>query len=96
MKNKNAWIAFLIVANVALAAGIFVMAQPAKPAFAQGTGLAGNYLAVAGEVQDSYDALYLIDMRSYVLHALVYDRGRRELEYAASRDLRRDFRNDRD
>lgn len=96
MKKKDAWIAFLIVANVALAAGIFVMAQPAKPAFAQGTGLAGNYLAVTGQIQQGYDALYLIDMRANVFHALVYDRGKRGLEYVASRDLRRDFRNDRD
>ncbi len=94
--TKRIALAGLIVLNVALAAGVLTSAFRPEPAFAQGTGLAGNYLAVTGEVQDQFDALYLLDMRTWVLHAFHYDRGPRRLAYADSRDLQRDFRSNRD
>lgn len=62
---------------------------------AAGGALSGNYLLVAGEIQDQYDALYLLDTTSRNLYAFKYDRGRRELELVAARDLEADFRNNR-
>lgn len=94
--KKESWIAMLVCANVALLAGIVLWTLPQKTALAQGTGLAGNYMAVAGEVQDQFDALYVVDMKNHILHAFQFDRGKRQLNYVDSRDLKRDFRNDRE
>lgn len=94
--NRNTWLSILICLNVALLVAIGLTAAAPRSALAQATGLSGNYLAVCAEVQDQFDALYLIDYPSKTLHAFTWDRGRRQLEYANSRDLRRDFRHDRD
>ncbi len=93
--KKDHWIAALVCANVALLAALALATTAPKSALAQATGLAGNYMAVAGEVQDEFDALYLVDLKSHILHAFQFDRGKKQLEYVDSRDLRRDFRNDR-
>jgi hypothetical protein len=92
--KKESWIAALVCANVALLAGIVLQTMPQNTALAQGTGLGANYMAVAGEVQDQYDALYVVDMKNHVLHAFQYDRGQRMNVHLASRSLKRDFRND--
>ncbi len=63
------------------------------PAFAQATGLSGNYLAVSGSIQSNFDALYVLDMQTKFLHGFIWHRGRRELEYVGNRQLERDFRN---
>lgn len=94
--NKQTWISLLVCVNLALLTGVIVAATSLPAANAQATGLSGNYLAVCGEVQDQFDALYLIDSQSKTLHAFSWDRGEKHLRYAQSRDLRRDFRNDRD
>lgn len=94
--TKQTWISLLVCVNLALLTGIVLTATSPPTANAQATGLSGNYLAVCGEVQDQFDALYLIDSQNKTLHAFSWDRGRKQLEYASSRDLRRDFRNDRD
>lgn len=93
--KKETWIAALVCLNALLLAGIVFATTSPRMAHAQGTGLAGNYMAVAGAVQEQVDALYIVDMKNQILHAFQYDRGRRELAYVDSRDLRRDFRNDR-
>lgn len=90
--TKRSWIALLICANVGLLAGIVLATSMPRAAYAQATGLAGNYLLVAGELQDQYDALYMLDLKQAVLHAFYYDRGPRRLAYAHSRSLERDFR----
>jgi len=91
--SKRICIGVLVCLNLALLAGI-VMATTGPPlALAQATtGLAGRYMVVAGEVQDQYDALYLLDTRSRNLYVFLYDRGRRQLRLSAARDLERDFR----
>lgn len=93
--KKDRWIAALVCANVALLAGLAVATTSLRSAFAQGTGLSGNFMAVAGEVQDQFDALYVVDLKNHILHAFQFDRGKKQLDYVDSRDLRRDFRNDR-
>ena len=92
--KKETWIAALACANAALLAGIVLQTMPQNTAMAQGTGLGGNYMAVAAEVQDQYDALYVVDMKNHILHAFQYDRGQRMNTYVDSRSLKRDFRND--
>ena len=92
--KKDRWIAALVCANVALLAGLALATTSLKSAFAQGTGLGANYMAVTGEVQDQFDALYVVDMKNHILHAFQFDRGRKQLDYVDSRDLRRDFRNE--
>lgn len=83
----------LVCLNAVLATALVIMAWPLPTAHAQATGLAGNYMMVAGEVRDQFDALYVVDMRSRIVHAFYYDIGTKQLRYADSRDLERDFRN---
>ena len=92
--KKESWIAALVCANVVLLVGIVLQTMPQKTALAQGTGLGGNYMAVTAEVQDQFDALYVVDMKNQILHAFQYDRGQRMNTYVDSRSLKRDFRND--
>ncbi len=93
--SKNAWLAALICANVLLLMGICLVSYSLPAAKAQGTGLAQHILAVSGEIQDKYDALYILDTRERTLHTFVWDKGRRELQYTDWRDIERDFRNNR-
>lgn len=79
--------------NAGLLAALVLRASPPPAALAQGTGLAGNYVMVAGEIQDGYDALYLIDLTTRHLHAFYYDRGTNALRHGGYRSLERDFRN---
>jgi hypothetical protein len=100
--SKNTWLAVLICANVALIAGLCLVTWSLPAARAQGAaqappqaaaGPVGNLLAVSGEIQDKYDALYLLDPRARTLHAFMWDKSTRELVYTDWRDLDRDFRN---
>ncbi|MBW7906148.1 MAG: hypothetical protein LC135_16715 [Phycisphaerae bacterium] len=93
--TKNACISMLICLNLALLAGIVLCTYSPPAAQAQATGLAGNYVMVAGEIRDQFDALYVIDMRVRVLHAFMYDRGQKRMFLADSRDLERDMRSNR-
>lgn len=93
--KKDRWIAAMVCLNAMLLVGIVLATTRPRSALAQATGLAGNYMAVAGEIQDQFDALYIVDLKNHILHAFQFDRGQKQLEYVDSRDLRRDFRNDR-
>lgn len=90
-------ISALVAVNLLLLAALLMIAAPERRAQAQVVGgLAGQYLSVAGEIQDQFDAVYMIDVRARAMHAFTFDRGRKELELADSRDLERDFRNNRE
>jgi len=91
--NKRAWLTLLIALNLALAGGLLLWNTKPQAAWAQAGSLAGNYLVVAGEARDQYDAVYMIDMRTRVLHAFYFDLGTKQLKYGDARDLERDFRN---
>jgi hypothetical protein len=92
--RKSTLLALLVCVNMALLTAIVLRTYSPPAAYAQGTGLGGNYVMVAGEIQDGYDALYLIDTQSRYLHALYYDRGTNSLRHGGYRSLRRDFRNE--
>jgi len=95
--GKAVALAGLVALNAMLLAAIVLATVPEKQAFAQAAGgLAGQYVVVAGEVQDQFDAVYMIDVRARALHAFTFDRGTKQLELGDSRDLERDFRNNRD
>lgn len=93
--SKNLLLAGLVCLNLILLTILCIANYRLPEAVAQGTGLAGNYMIVAGEIQDEYDALYLLDLRARSLHAFYWDKGRRQLVYSDWRDLERDFRNNR-
>lgn len=95
---KKHLIRVLIGANLILAAALFLAHVPLQRAFAQDNpplapALSGRYLAVAGETQDEFDVVYLLDTKERTVHVLMYDRSRRRLNYSAFRDLDLDFRN---
>jgi hypothetical protein len=94
--SKTTAIAGLICVNLLLLTALCLAGYSLPTASAQGTGLSGNYILVSGEIQDKYDALYLLDLRERTLHAFYWDKGRRDLIFSDSRDLERDFRNNRD
>lgn len=92
---KRTSLACLICLNLLLLAAMIFAHTPPRPALAQGTGLADNYLAVAGEVQDEFDALYILDHKARTLHTFLLRRGTYDLEYGGMRLLDRDFRHNR-
>ncbi len=92
MKRKSTWLAALVCVNLVLLTALVVLGRPPRAAVAQGAGLGGNYLLVAGQVQSQFDALYLLDLRERALHVFYFERGARELKYGGFRDLERDFR----
>jgi hypothetical protein len=94
--SRNKLLALLVCANVVLLAGLILRSTSLPSALAQGTGLAGNYVVVAGEVRDQFDALYLLDLRTRVLTCYLFDRTSKRLTPTDSRDLERDFRNNRE
>ncbi|MBK8915309.1 MAG: hypothetical protein IPM64_12055 [Phycisphaerales bacterium] len=94
--TKSFWVSALLCANLILLTGIALFVGTPQTAVAQPTGLAGNYLTVAGEIQSKHDALYIVDLRSRLLHAFYVDRTNLRFVYADTRDLERDFRNNRD
>ena len=91
--NKTAWLTVLICANLILLTSLILIGYTPGTALAQGTGLAGNYLVVTGQIQSSFDALYLVDLRERTLHTFCFVKGSNDIEYAGFRDLERDFRN---
>jgi hypothetical protein len=94
--SKSTAVALLVCLNLALLTALCLASYSLPSAAAQGTGLSGNYMVVAGQIQDRYDALYVLDLRARTLHAFYFDKGRKELVYSDWRDLERDFRNNRD
>jgi hypothetical protein len=102
MRRKESWITLLVCLNLVLLTGLIFASSGPPAAYAQtppaagGTGLAGNYLAVCGEIQDEYDALYMLDTRTRQLHAFYFDKTNKRLVYGGSRDLERDFRNNKE
>lgn len=90
---KKTVLAALLCVNVWIGAALILPRLAPAAALAQAAGTSGNYLMVSGEIQDNYDAAYLIDLKELRLYALYYDRGTRRMELGGMRNLERDFRN---
>lgn len=93
--SKTTCLTVLVCLNLILVTAILLLASPPRAALAQGAGLADNYMMVAGEVQDDFDALYIIDVRERTMHTFFFRRGTRELDYGGYRLLDQDLRNNR-
>ena len=91
--TRHSIIVALVGLNLFLLAAILFSVSSPTEAQAQPVGGAGNYLLVSAEVQNNYDALYVIDLPQRLLHAFLLNRSRpAALEYRDSRDLSQDFR----
>lgn len=97
--KRNVLLGALALVNVALLVGLVSATSEPKSALAASLqdgapGLSNNYMVVAGEIQDQYDAVYILDIATRNLYAYVYDQGARQLKLVQARDLKRDFRNE--
>ncbi len=92
MFTKRTAIVALAVVNLLLLAGLIVSSYSLPEARAQAVGRAGNFMMVAGEVQEGNDALYVFDLRDRVLHTFTVGSGDRvDLVHRYTRNLARDF-----
>ena len=94
--NRNTWLTLLVCVNLVLVTGIVFVGTAPRAAHAQGIGLADNYLLVAGQIQEGFDALYVIDSAQRTLHSFYFRKGTKTIEYAGYRLLERDFRHNRE
>lgn len=93
MSRKNTILVLLVVCNLVLLSAVLLSAMHGPAAYAQQATMPANYIAIAAEVQNGYDAVYLIDLNKRRLNLLLPARGGRTvLELLDSRDLTRDFR----
>jgi hypothetical protein len=91
---QRRWLLILAGMNLALLAALVWLNVGEGRAFAQNpSAVSQRYLAVAGEMQNELDAVYVVDTQERFLHVLTYDRGRRRLIYSAARDIDADIRN---
>lgn len=93
--SKRAILTLLVGLNLALAAALILMTGQPRVAYAQAAPLASNYLMVSGVIQQSHDALYVIDLGNRELHCFEVDRTSRRITHRGRRDLVRDFRGGR-
>lgn len=93
--RRTTILTLLVCLNLALLTGIVMAATTPRVAHAQATGLSGNYLVVTGEIQDEFDAMYLLDLQHRTLHTFFFRKGTNDMEYAGYRNLERDFRHNR-
>jgi hypothetical protein len=87
----------LLGLNLLLLSVLVLTAYRPPAAYAQGIGRAGEYVMVSAETQPYNDALYLLDIRNQLLHAIrtPFPRtlGRPTVATLVhTRDLARDFR----
>lgn len=94
--RKSTWLTLLVCVNLVLLTAILLLGYTPRAALAQGTGLAGNYLVVTGEIQDEFDALYMLDLTERALHTFYFEKGSRDMQYAGYRLLELDFRHNRE
>jgi hypothetical protein len=100
--KASAWISLLICLNVILGTGVVLVATDPTPAYAQDapgatfdTGLAKNYIFITGEIQNKFDALYVLDIKERSLHGFYFDKSTDRIVYSDVRDLEADIRNNR-
>ena len=93
MPTKRSLIVALVGVNLFLLAALLLSSYAPPAAHAQRVGGAWNYIAVSCEVDESYDAFYLVDLSQRRLHAFVPSQQQDgSIEYVGSRSLEADFR----
>lgn len=93
MLNRRRMIALLTAFNVVLFLTLLAMTTSLPKAFAQAGGGRDDFLAVTVKAGgQSYDVLYLLDVRDRKLHAFYPSNIQTaELAYVQFRDLKADF-----
>ncbi len=85
-------LAGLILINAVLLASLVVAGFSPQPAAAQFGGAGGDYLMIAGDVtgRNSQAAIYIIDMRSGRIAAILFNGSNNTLEIVAGRNVSED------
>jgi len=85
-------LASLIVINAVLIAALVVTVFSPAPAQAQFGGSGGQYMMIAGNVtgRDAQAAIYVIDMKSSRVIAVMFNGSNNTLEFVAGRDMAKD------
>lgn len=92
MPSKHAVLVMLVGINLLLAAVLIFTSTPPPAAYAQAGGRPGEFVSVTAQVSgQSFDSLFLLDLRARKLHAFVPRIGNRKLQYGGYRDLAQDF-----
>jgi len=91
--SKRTCLVLLVGVNLFLLAALAFTVFPGPKAYAQRVGISGNYMMVTAEIQDGYDALYLVDVAERRMHVLTIEKGGAgRLQHNDFRDLKVDFR----
>lgn len=93
MFSKRSTIVLLIGVNLFLLAALIISSYSLPAAFAQGSARAGDFACVTANVAgQTYDVLYIVDIRGQKLYAFYPAGGRRnQLTASEPRDLQKDF-----
>jgi hypothetical protein len=85
-------LASLIVINAVLLAALVVTVSSPAPAQAQLGGIGGQYMMIAGNVtgREAQAAVYIIDMRTSNVIAVMFNGSNNTLEFVAGRDISQD------
>jgi hypothetical protein len=67
--SKRVVLLLLVALNLALLSALVLGTYTPPQAFAQGLQRSGEYLLVSAEAEQSNDAIYLIDVRTRLMHA---------------------------
>lgn len=86
---KKALIVALVFVNVGLAAALIAGSVP--PAQAQTIRGANDFLMMTGRIEQSFDAIYILDMQNRRLAAWQFDRTTKRLKPFKGRVLTTDF-----
>ena len=90
-KAKSILIVALVCANLALVAGVVVIAS-APPAKAQIIGAGTDYLVVTGRVANDEAAVYIVDLAKQAMAVWEFDKTAKRLQPVGGRSLENDFR----
>ena len=96
--NKRAIIVSLVGLNLLLLGGLILMAYELPRAHAQGVGRGGNYVLVSGEIEESIDALYVLNLDEQSLDLILLNKQGNRPELVGRRagpDLLSDLREPR-
>lgn len=94
--RKKTCLSLLICVNLILLSAIVLIGTSPRTAHAQSqVGLADNFIVVTGEIQDEFDALYIVDTNEHTLHVFYFRRGTTDLKYGGYRLLDLDLRHHR-
>lgn len=72
--NKRAIVVALVGLNLLLLGGVVLAVYELPEARAQAAGRSGNYVLVAGEIEDGLDALYILNLDRQVIDVVLLNK----------------------